>query len=73
MAVGQNQWYHFRVGAPLILIYFKGDWDVHWGYGRLTHGQVFEQAEGMLVVRGSPGYAGNLLQTDACTLGHFAA
>ena len=24
MAVGQNQWYHFRVGAPLILVYFGG-------------------------------------------------
>ena len=26
VAVGQNQWY--------------GDWDVQWGYGFLTHGQV---------------------------------
>ena len=24
---------HFRA-------YFSGDWDVHWGYGILTHGQV---------------------------------
>ena len=31
MAVGQNQWYHFGVGAPPILVYFSGDWDVHWG------------------------------------------
>ena len=23
----------FGVGAPLILVYFSGDWDVHWGYG----------------------------------------
>ena len=38
--VGQNQWYHFRVGAPPILVYFSGGWDVHWGYGILTHGQV---------------------------------
>ena len=38
-AVGQNQWYHFWVGAPPILVYFSGDWDVHWGYGVLTHGQ----------------------------------
>ena len=37
MAVGQNQWYHF--GAP-ILVYFSGDWGVHWGYGILTHGQI---------------------------------
>ena len=32
MAVGQNQWYHFGVGAPPISVYFCGDWDVHWGY-----------------------------------------
>ena len=38
-AVGQNQWYHFGVGAPPILVCFSGDWDVHWGYGLLTHGQ----------------------------------
>ena len=31
MAVGQNQWYHFGVGAPPILVYVSGDWDVHWG------------------------------------------
>ena len=24
MAVGQNQWYHFGVGAPPILVYFSG-------------------------------------------------
>ena len=30
--MGQNQWYHFGVGAPPILVYFSGDWDVHWGY-----------------------------------------
>ena len=24
---------HFGVGAPPILVYFSGDWDVHWGYG----------------------------------------
>ena len=33
LAVGQNQWYHFGVGAPPILVYVTGDWDVHWGYG----------------------------------------
>ena len=32
MAVGQNQGYHFGVSAPPILVYFSGDWDVHWGY-----------------------------------------
>ena len=36
----QNQWYHFGIGAPPILVYFSGDWDVHWGYGVLTHGRV---------------------------------
>ena len=35
MAVGQNQWYHFGVGAPPILAYFSGDWDVHWGHGHI--------------------------------------
>ena len=23
---------HFGIGAPPILVYFGGDWDVHWGY-----------------------------------------
>ena len=23
---------HFGVRAPPILVYFSGDWDVHWGY-----------------------------------------
>ena len=36
----QNQWQHFGIGAPPILVYFSGDWDVHWGYGVLTHGQM---------------------------------
>ena len=38
MAVGQNQWHRFGAGAPPILVYFSGDWDVHWGYGILTQG-----------------------------------
>ena len=30
---------HFRVGEfTLFRTYFSGDWDVHWGYGLLTHG-----------------------------------
>ena len=33
-------WYHFGVGAPPKLVYFCGNWDVHWGYGLLTHGHV---------------------------------
>ena len=40
LAVGQLQWYHFGVGAPPILVYFSGDWDVHWVYGLLTHGHL---------------------------------
>ena len=38
--MGQNEWYHFGVGAPPILVYFSGDWDVHWGHGILTHGHM---------------------------------
>ena len=40
MAVGQNQCYHVGVGAPPILVYFSGDWNVHWGTGFLTHGHM---------------------------------
>ena len=40
VAVGQNQWYRFGVGAPPILVYFSEDWDVHCRYGILTHGHV---------------------------------
>ena len=38
MATGHNLCLHVGVGAPPILVYFSGDWDVHWGYGILTHG-----------------------------------
>ena len=31
LAVGQQQRYHFGVGAPPILLYFSADWDDH-GY-----------------------------------------
>ena len=33
LAVGQNQWHHFRVVHHPFLVYFNGDWDVHWGTG----------------------------------------
>ena len=41
MAMVQNQWYHFGIGAPPILVYFRRDWDAHRGYGVLTHGHMF--------------------------------
>ena len=31
---------HFGVGAARMLVYFSGEWDVHWGYGLLTHDHV---------------------------------
>ena len=37
---GSNQWYHFGIGAPPNLAYVSGCWDVHWGYGFLTHGHM---------------------------------
>ena len=38
--MGQNQWYHVGVGAPPMLVYFSGDWDVHCGYRILTQMMV---------------------------------
>ena len=44
MAVGQNQWYHFGVGAPPILEPTL-DWDVHGGYDLdFDHGHVVRGA-----------------------------
>ena len=40
LVVGQHQWYHFKVGAQPMLVYFSGDWDVHWGYGLLVCGHL---------------------------------
>ena len=34
------------VGAPPILVYFSGGWDVHWGYGILTHGHMEPDVKG---------------------------
>ena len=31
--------------TPHFRTYFSGDWDVHWGYGILTHGQMFTPYE----------------------------
>ena len=36
------------IGAPPILVYFSGDWDVHWGYGLLTHGHFSEWGRGLI-------------------------
>ena len=44
MAVGQNQWYHFGVGA---VVYVSGDWDVHWQYGILSHGHIGSSLDGI--------------------------
>ena len=33
MVMVQSQWYHFGIGAPPIMVWFSGDWDVHRGYG----------------------------------------
>ena len=48
LAVGQNQ-YHFGVGefTTHFRTYFSGHWDVHWGYGLLTHGHL---SKGQLVL-----------------------
>ena len=55
MAVGQNPWYHFGVGAPPILVYFSGDWDVHWGYD-LDFGPM-AISQHIRVLLGSRGFA----------------
>ena len=34
----------FGVGAPPILVHLSVDWDVHWGYGILTHGHLDKPA-----------------------------
>ena len=34
MAAGQNQWYHFWIGAPPMLVYFSGDWGCSLGANR---------------------------------------
>ena len=37
----------FGEGAPPILVYFSGDWDVHRGYGILTHGGLWDWGDGL--------------------------
>ena len=51
--VGQNQGYHFGLGAQSILVHFSGDWDVHWGYGLLTRSRI-EAGKGGLLSAGVP-------------------
>ena len=65
MAVGQNQWYHFGVVAPPILVHFSWHWDVHWGNGLLTHGRILHHCETMgnhvvLVFTGESSFQGFL-------------
>ena len=63
LAVGQNQ-YHFGVGefTTHFRTCFSGDWDVRWGYGVLTHGQL-----GMLrafnIIQPVPKAVGGMSQT----------
>ena len=33
--------FHFGVGTTHFRTYFSGDWDVHWGYGILTHSHIW--------------------------------
>ena len=40
MVVGQNQRDHFGVIRHSPPFFFGGEWDVHWGYGLLTHGHM---------------------------------
>ena len=65
MAVGQNQWYHFGVGAPPILVFFSGDWDAHWGYGILTQGHMLNGSK-CLFWGNLKGFAQSLLSTQIC-------
>ena len=44
MAGSKRMGSHFGVGAPPNFVYFSGNWDVHWGYGLLTHGHVRVEA-----------------------------
>ena len=72
MAVGQNQWYHFGVGAPLILGFFSGDWDVHWGYGFLDfdpwpHDNLLTVLTGKAGLdTNTPRYFGSVLTEQDC-------
>ena len=50
--------WHFGAGAPPILVYFSGGWDVHWGYGLSTHGRLNSGVscvlQGVAFTKGSP-------------------
>ena len=43
---------HFRT-------YFSGDWDVHWGYGVLTHGHMSTPEVKVILPSGASETAGN--------------
>ena len=74
MAVGQNQWYHFGVGVPPILVYFSGDWDVHWGYDWGFDPQPYGWKPTSGRVSSGSGRCSSLLRCDAAVwtlcLGH---
>ena len=38
--IGSKPMVPFWGRCPPILVYFRWDWDVHWGYGLLTHGHI---------------------------------
>ena len=57
LAAGPNQWWHFGVGAPPILVYFSRDWDVHWGSVILTHSHLWQANQTHLSTYGCCRYA----------------
>ena len=68
-AVGQNRfeipfWLGLVNSPPIFRAYFSGDWDVHWGYGVLTHGRE-SPFSGFLGNQGNQ----SLNDTDCVSLG----
>ena len=41
---------HFGVGAPPLLVCFSGHWDVHWGFGILTHDHLSQRGTPRILV-----------------------
>ena len=61
LAVGPNQWYHFGVGAPPILVYFSRDCVVHREYEILTHGHLLPGSNIAATDKVKPRKAGGFL------------